>query len=292
MKANTEIDYPLSSNNCALMNDLAMERFEEIIKEKNPDRILELFKIPDLGPFSHKGPFHPLLRAEMLRRLPHRWAPEWETKNDAITDEVMHMALNAFIKSFDDRWWKEWLDAALGILGRHGWHSREKGEDIGNYAEREVLYKKEEEIFAPRLKELYKKIMGLVLSHLDDSWIMSQHVADKIALLTYAFVAYAEWNEDPADYGISTGLMPLLRKSDYVDEVDIRRIENGKFNSRIEYLEWKLTSAEWPFREEGKCWIKPSELNGTTFHDVQVRLTAKREAVRKEVEEARKQERQ
>lgn len=293
-----QINHPLSEIGCSMMYELAMERFEQIVKEKKTKSLLAIVRPPDRGPFSQKGPFNPFFAEHCLGRLFHRRFPRYEVENESVTDEVLTSGLEWFIQTFDERWWKEWLDAGLSLLnGDHGWNSREKGKHIGDYDEYENLYRKKEEIFAPKLKELYKKIMGLVTSHISDSWVSrDSHAVGRIALLVHSFTAFGDWDESPADYGITTELIPLLRTSDYVDEMDIRRIEIGKFNSKIEYLEWKVASADWPFRDEHKagkeesCWIKPSELTGGSFHDVGLRLIARRKTVRKELEEARKRE--
>ncbi len=300
-QSNPEIDYPLSYVNCYLMHELTMKHFEQIVRGKKSDEILALVKPLDRGPLSQKGPFDPLITGDFLGRLPRRWAPRWEAKNDAITDEVLHAALDGFIKSYSERWWKEWLERALSLLaGARGWNRRKKGQLVSSASDfytHEDVYVKEEEIYAPRLKELYRMMMGLITSHLDDSWINhSSHARGQIALLVYAFVTYSEWDEDPANYGITPSLIPLLRTEDYVDELDIRRVEIGKFSSRIEYLEWKMASADWPFRDEhkegkeGTCWIKPSELVGVTIGEVIQHLISRRVSVKRQLEEARQWE--
>ncbi len=252
-----------------IIADLALQRFEDILEEGNSEHIMNILENPDR--YSSSGPY---FAANCFLRLPSRL----QQGNKHITDEMLEASIVGFIESFNEIYWEEWLEWTSLVIGSGaGWRHSLYPED----QTRDTILKK-------YLKTLYCKVFETVLKHLDSPWLKSKNHQGMLGVYVGSFMKYSQWDECPADYGITKEVLPLCN---YIYATYLPRLEIGRFSSRVAYLEWKLKGYELRFKEEGKVTIWNGEdLNGTTLDEVVERLQKEWEACKSELEEARKQE--
>lgn len=243
--------------------------FEELLKKGNPQSILHLLKNPD------QGPFGPHMAAIYAMRLPFRKIQG----NEAVTDEMMSESVKGFLASFSDEYWEMWLYAAHLLLNSEkGWRKRKW---IEKYPSSLKEHKLEDEVLAPWIKEVYKKVFAICDRHTitrtlqDNDWLIRDMHRD----LRRNVMTHSRWDERVSDYGITPDSLECL--GDEKSACILRRVALDVFASEHEHAIWKL---EWEIeRLEGvRQWIEESKAP-----DVKDTLAGTLKETEKRLEEAR-----
>lgn len=251
--------------------DVALRAFEKKIVAGDMKSVLWTIMHPDNGPFGS------YMAALYLSKLAYYATGRNGHFTEAVIEETMIAdALKGLFSSFNEEYWEMWLEAAHTLTNSsQGWEARK-----GGWVDRR------DTILRSIIKPVYKRVFEICEQH-DTRNVQNYIIKGLAESLVENVMKYAEWNESPADYGITPDLLDKIFFHSNSGCIR-RRLQNGIFATPKEAAVWqseweieKLTSI-LPLAEELKA-SHPASC-GDTLEHIQQRIRDEK----KKLEELRK----